>query len=123
MRRRRPRRAMAAGDLAWAWACLKQSGNYRAAWQALAARSRYENDTPFPVRIRSGADRIAERDWSLFAWEDPDGDALSAFFADAPMPDGEGSASARRALRPFCCCRRTPGPVSRASGWTTVRWS
>ena len=85
---------MAAGDLAWAWACLKQSGNYRAAWQAHAARSRYENDTPFPVRIRSGADRIAERDWSLFAWEDPDGDALSAFFADAPMLDGEGSASA-----------------------------
>ena len=49
---------------------------------------------PFPVRIRSGADLIAAREWGLMAWEDPDGDAVSAFFADEPMLEGEGSATA-----------------------------
>ena len=77
-----------------AWACLRRARDYRAAWGRHAARPRYEAGTPFPVRIRSGADRIAERDWSLLAFEDPDGDAVSAFFRDAPMLEGEGSATA-----------------------------
>ena len=84
---------MAAGDLARAWALLRLDRDYRAAWQAHAARPVYEDDTLFPVRIRSEADRIAERDWSLLAWEDPDGDAVSAFI-DVPMLEGEGSMSA-----------------------------
>ncbi len=85
---------MAAGDLARAWALLRLDGNYRAAWRTHAARPVCEDGAPFPVRIRSEADRIAERDWSLMAWEDPDGDAVSAFFAEAPMLEGEGSAAA-----------------------------
>ena len=76
---------------------LRLDRDYRAAWQAHAERSVYEDDTPFPVRIRSGAARIAERDWSLFAWEDPDGDAVAAFF-DVPMLEGEGSATAQPLL-------------------------
>ena len=77
-----------------AWACLRRARDYRAAWSRHAARPAYEHGTPFPIRIRSEADRIAERDWSLLAFEDPDGDAVSAFFRDAPMLEGEGSASA-----------------------------
>lgn len=100
---------MAAGDLARAWALLRLDRDYRAAWQAHAARPVYEENAPpdrgepvpatepggqtLPVRIRLEADRIAERDWSLFAWEDPDGDAVAAFF-DVPMLEGEGSATA-----------------------------
>ena len=84
---------MAAGDLAQAWALLQLESDYRAAWQAHAARPVYEDGTTFPVRIRSDADRIVERDWSLLAWADPDGDAVSAFF-DVPMLEGEGSMSA-----------------------------
>ncbi len=84
----------AAGDGATAWAWLRLSRDYRAAWSEHAARPRHEDSTPFPVRIRSGADRTAERDWSLFAWEDPDGGALSAFFADVPMLTGRGAATA-----------------------------
>ena len=89
-----PCRIMATGDGATAWACLKLSRDYRAAWNGHAARPRYEEGAPFPLRIRSDADRIAERDWGLLAWEDPDGDAVSAFFAEAPMLEGEGSAAA-----------------------------
>ena len=85
---------MATGDLARAWALLRLDGDYRAAWNEHAARPRYEEGAPSPLRIRCDADRIAERDWSLLAWENPDGDALSAFFADAPMLEGEGSAAA-----------------------------
>ena len=85
---------MATGDGATAWACLRLSRDYRAAWNEHAARPRYEEGAPFPLRIRCDADRIAERDLSLLAWENPDGDALSAFFADAPMLEGEGSAAA-----------------------------
>ena len=84
------RRVMATGDGATAWACLRLSGDYRAAWNRHAARPRYEDGAPFPLRIRSDA----ERDWSLLAWEDPDGDAVSAFFADTPMLEGAGSAAA-----------------------------
>ena len=82
---------MATGDGATAWACLRLSGDYRAAWNEHAARPRYEDGAPFPLRLRSEADRIAARDWSLLAWEDPDGDALSAFFADAPMLEAAGA--------------------------------
>ena len=85
---------MATGDGATAWACLRLSGDYRAAWNEHAARPRYEDGAPFLLRIRCDADRIAERDWSLMAWEDPEGDAASAFFAEAPMLEGEGSAAA-----------------------------
>ena len=77
-----------------AWACLRRARDYRAAWSRHAARPIYETGTPFPVRIRSGADRIAERDWSLLVFEDPDGDAVSAFFSNAPMLEGKGSATA-----------------------------
>ena len=86
---------MAADDLTQAWALLRlDRGLPGAAWAEHAARLRYEEGRPFPVRIRSGTDRIAGRDWSLLAWEDPDGDAVSAFFADVPMLEGEGSARA-----------------------------
>ena len=85
---------MAAGDLARAWALLRLDRDYRSAWQAHADRPVYEDDTSFPVRIRSDADRIAARDWSLFAWEDPHGNAVSAFF-DTPMLEGQGSATAQ----------------------------
>ncbi len=84
---------MGAGDLAGAWALLRLDREYRAAWREHAARPRYEGGTAFPVRIGSGADRIAERDWSLLAFEDPEGDAVSAFF-DTPMLEGEGSSTA-----------------------------
>ena len=100
---------MAAGDLARAWALLRLGRDYRAAWTEHAARPAYEDGARpargepvpaaepggqgFPVRIRTEADRIAERDWSLLAWEDPDGDAVSAFF-DVPMLEGEGSTEA-----------------------------
>ena len=84
---------MGAGDLAGAWALLRLDREYRAAWRTHAAPPVYEDGTPFPVRIRSGADRIAERDWSLLTFENPDGDAVSAFF-DTPMLEGEGSATA-----------------------------
>ena len=84
---------MGAGDLAGAWALLRLDREYRAAWRTHAAPPVYEDGTPFPVRIRSDADRIAERDWSLLTFEDPDGNAASAFF-DMPMLEGEGSAAA-----------------------------
>ena len=83
---------MAAGDLARAWALLRLDRDYRAAWRIHAATPVYEPGTAFPVRVRSQADRIAARDWSLLAWADPDGHAVSAFF-DTPMLDGEGSAT------------------------------
>ena len=89
---------MSTGDGATAWACLRRARDYRAAWSRHAARPAYEDSTPFPVRIRSGADRIAEGDWSLFSWEDPDGDVVSAFFCDVPMLEGEGSAVAQPLL-------------------------
>ncbi len=84
---------MAGGDIARAWAWLRLDEDYRAAWQDHAARLRYEPGAPFPVRRRSPADRIAERHWSLFCWENPAGDAVSAFFAGTPMLDGIGSAA------------------------------
>ncbi len=79
-----------------AWACLRRARDDRVAWTEHAARPAYEKGTPFPVRVRSGADRIAKRNWCMFAREDPAGDAVSAFFCDAPMLEGEGSATARR---------------------------
>ncbi|MCY3981095.1 MAG: hypothetical protein OXF51_04860 [Alphaproteobacteria bacterium] len=85
---------MTAGDLAQAWTLLRLDRDYRAAWQAHAARPVYEDGAPFPVRTRFGTDRIAAREWSLLAWEDPEGDAVSAFF-DIPMLEGEGSATAQ----------------------------
>ena len=85
---------MAAGDLAQAWALLRLDRDYRAAWRAHAARPVHEDGARFPVRIGTEADRIAAREWSLLAWEDPDGDAVSAFF-DMPMLEGEGSATAQ----------------------------
>ena len=82
------------GDGALAWSHLRCSRDYREAWRAQAAPPVYEGGTPFPVRVRTGTDRAAEAHWRLLAWEDPDGGSASAFFADAPMLDGAGSASA-----------------------------
>lgn len=79
---------------AWSYLCCDPA--YRAAWCDQAAPPAYERDTPFPIRIQSAADRAAVADWSLLAWQDPLDEAgpLSAFFADIPMLDGTGSASA-----------------------------
>ena len=82
------------GDGALAWSVLRCSGDYRAAWRAHAAPPAYEDGAPFPVRIRTEADRAAEAPWGLLAWSDPDGGSASAFFAEAPMLDGTGAASA-----------------------------
>ena len=84
---------MGVGYLAQAWALLRLDRDYRAAWRTHAARPVCEDGKALPVRIRCDADRIAARDWGLMAWEDPDGDAVSAFF-DTPMLEGEGSATA-----------------------------
>ena len=80
------------GDGARAWSYLRCSRQYREAWAKKAAPPVREDGTPFPVRIRSQADRAAEDDWGLLAWEDPDGAAVSAFFAGVPMLEGSGSA-------------------------------
>ena len=85
---------MKTGDGAQAWSVLRRSRDYRAAYEAQAAPPVREDGAPFPVRVQSEADRAAQAHWRLMAWEDPDGDAASAFFADAPMLDGAGSASA-----------------------------
>ena len=76
-----------------AWAYLRCDRDYHAAWRARASSPEYE-DAPFPMRVQSAGDRAALVAWRLLAWEDPDGDAASAFFADAPMLEGEGSVSA-----------------------------
>ena len=82
------------GDGALAWSVLRCSRDYRKAWRRHAGSPGFEDGAPFPVRVPTGADRAAEAQWGLLAWEDPDGHAASAFFAGTRMLDGEGSASA-----------------------------
>ena len=60
---------------------LPFSRDYRAAWRAFTARSVGEN-APFPIRVRTEAERAAEAHRWLLAWEDPDGDGASVFVAD-----------------------------------------
>ena len=56
----------------------------------------YEDGTPFPVRIQTDADLAAMEEWRLLAVQDPfDKDGpISPFWADAPMLEGVGSATA-----------------------------
>ena len=66
------------------WAFLRLDPDYRAARAASALAPQYEA-APFPVRVRSKADRAASDPWRLLAWEDPDGPASP--FWDIPMLD------------------------------------
>ena len=81
-------------DGARVWTFLRCVRDYRAACRANAAPPAHEDGAPFPVRIRSQSDLAAEEEWRMLAWEDPDGDAASPFWADAPMLEGVGSETA-----------------------------
>ena len=81
-----------------AWAYLRRNREYREAW-AVEATGAAREDAPFLVRIQSAADLGAAR-FALFAWKDPVGDdgALSGFWSEAPMLDGELAAGAKPLL-------------------------
>ena len=56
-------------DGARAWRFIRTDADYRKAWQAgagAAGRGPRCEDAPFPVRIRSGADRAAEAGWACW---------------------------------------------------------
>ena len=76
---------MKTGDGALAWSYLRSTAT---------SPPVYDDGAPCPVRVRAQADLLAETHWRLLAWENPDGEAASAFSADAPMLEGSGSASA-----------------------------
>ena len=78
-----------------AWAFLRQKPDYREAWESERAPAAFEA-APFPIRIQGAADRGAER-VALLAWEDPDRDdgAVSPFWVEAPMLEGELVAGAK----------------------------
>ena len=83
-----------------AWSYLRCDRHYVAmSRRHFAAHGRapeYEDGTPFPVRIQSDADLAAMEEWRLLAVQDPfDEDGpISPFWADAPMLEGVGSATA-----------------------------
>jgi len=75
---------MGAEDGARAWAYLKRSPDYRAAWAEHAARPAFEAGAAFPVRVQGETDRAALR-FAMLAWQDPDAGAISPFWEEAPM--------------------------------------
>ena len=74
---------------AHAWAYMRRNPLYRRAWEAHAAPHRFE-DAGFPVRVQTEADLLAEADWALLAWQDPEREAWrSPFWSGIPMLIGE----------------------------------
>lgn len=70
---------------AHAWAYLRIEPVYRADWAAHAGELRFE-DAAVPVRVQSAADLLAEAEWVLLAWEDPEPEAWrSPFWSGVPM--------------------------------------
>ena len=83
-----------------AWSYLRCDRHYVAmSRRHFAAHGRapeYEDGAPFSVRIQSDADRAAVEEWRLLAVQDPldEEGPISPFWADAPMLEGVGSATA-----------------------------
>lgn len=74
---------------AHAWAYMRRDPDYRRAWAAHAGAVRFE-DAGFPLRVQTEADVLAEADWALLAWEDPEAEAWrSPFWSGIPMLVGE----------------------------------
>ena len=76
---------MSSTEGARAWKYLRRNPAYIEA-RRMAVRPAPEESAPFPLRVRTAADRGAAA-WGLLAWEDPDGGTgpASPFWADAPM--------------------------------------
>lgn len=53
-----------------AWRSLRANPDYRADWKAHASAAPALEPAPFPLRVQSEADLMAQR-WGLLAWEDP----------------------------------------------------
>ena len=87
-----------------AWEYLRRNPAYIEARRTMAEPAA-EEPAPFPLRVRTTADREAAA-WGLLAWEDPDRETgpASPFWADAPMleavPSPEASALAELLKEP-----------------------
>lgn len=77
-----------------AWEYLRRNPAYIEARRTMAEPAA-EEPAPFPLRVRTAADREAAA-WGLLAWEDPDGGTgpASPFWADAPMLEAVASPEA-----------------------------
>ena len=74
---------------AHAWAYMRRNPDYRDAWAAHADSPRFEQ-ADIPLRVQSEADLLAEADWALLAWEDPEAEVWrSPFWSGIPMLVGE----------------------------------
>ena len=74
---------------AHAWAYMRRNPDYRKAWAAHAAPPRFER-ADIPLRMQTEADLLAEADWALLAWEDPEAEFWrSPFWSGIPMLIGE----------------------------------
>ena len=74
---------------AHAWAYMRRKPGYREDWAAHAAPPCFE-DAGFPLRVQTEADLLAEADWALLAWEDPESEVWrSPFWSGIPMLIGE----------------------------------
>ena len=74
---------------AHAWAYMRRDPDYHRDWAAHAVLPRFE-EAGFPLRVQSEADLLAETDWALLAWEDPEAEVWhSPFWSGVPMLVGE----------------------------------